>query len=314
MKKIVTMLLLAMLCLSLTACGGKQTLTNEKGEVLKYSLKELSENGFYVHDKKEDTFTPLMSGSEDYQGVTLEYDPYRYIWFGSKEYDFESLIPKVDSERYEIILYQNNEGDMPESYVLEKYKKVGYTLGVKFGFGDTGNEMFMMPKETCASSMASDEISDADEYLPVYAINGDKKLPLQNIDTDINMILGLEKGKKYDVEYFDGTKLKDITLLADTVAFKSKQLLELSAPLKRTEKGYFIVKMPINLKAGYYYLNEAGLFKYAPSEKIKEKQKKAEEEAKKLQEATKPTEAKEEVKPTETTQPTTSTEKVTVVE
>lgn len=262
MKKVLITLIIAMFCLTLTACSEKQTLTNEKGEMLMYSLKDLSENGFYVHDKKEDTFTPLMNASDDYGGLTLEYDPYRYIWFGSDEYDLEALIPKVDADRYELVLYQVNESDMPESYVLERYKKAGYTLGVKFGFGDTGNEMFMMPKETCESSMAASILTEDDEFLPVYTINGKKKLPLNNIDTDICVLLGLEKGKKYDLQYFDGTRLKEATLLADTVVFKAKQLLELESPLKKTEKGYFVVKLPVNLKNGYYYINDVGLFKF----------------------------------------------------
>lgn len=300
MKKLIPVMLLAILLIGvLSSCGQEeQVLTNQKGEAMEYTMGTLESTGFYVYNKKKETFTPLMTGASGYQGLVAEHDPSRFIWFGSKDHDLVSLIPKVDNKTTQLVLVQNQSGNMPDSYVLEKYKNLGYTLGVNFSFEDTGDQLYINKNSPCESSMAKEELSSlSGQLLPVHKINDSENLPFNNIDTDVMMLLGLEKDKKYKVSVFDGTFLKHLVFIADTIAFKSQQLIVLDNPIKVTENDYFVVNLPNNLDKGYYYINDFGLFKYtgestvAPKKETKTESKDADKTDETAVQSTEATEA-----------------------
>ena len=256
----------------LSGCGfsEKKELTDEEGNALVLTLDELTEEGFYVLDRKEHTFRHVMSAAEGREELSLstgkEKTDYksRFLWFGFKDTDLEALIPRVDNKRYFLVVYQKEEGSMPESYTLEMYKKRGYTLGVSFTFGESGNIMHIDTNSMCESSMAKEVLSGCSNgLLRVHKINGSRKLPNDNVDVDMNKLLGLQKNKKYQLGFFDGTQYRDTTLLADTVVYQSQGSVKLSNPLKVTEHNFFYVRLPKNIKPGIFYINSEGLFQYA---------------------------------------------------
>ena len=262
MKKSILILIMLMAMLLFSSCSDEQTLTDEDGNSLELAYYEIEDDGFYVYNKKTETFRSVMNGATGYQGLTTEQDPSRYVWLGSEGHNVADLIPEVDNKD-NILVLVIKDGSMPESYVLEKYKRMGYTIGVNFTFGETGDTLYLDPQNPCETSMAEEKAKAVDnDLLPVHRINGSKELPFENIDTDINMLLGLEKDKRYRVNVFEGTKYTKIDFIADTIAFKSEQLIPLETPYIVTEDNYFVINLPKNLKSGYYYINDGGLFKY----------------------------------------------------
>ena len=264
-------MMLLLLAGVLSGCGfsEKKELTDEEGNALVLTLDELTEEGFYVLDRKEHTFRHVMSAAEGREELSLstgkEKTDYksRFLWFGFKDTDLEALIPRVDNKRYFLVVYQKEEGNMPESYTLEMYKKRGYTLGVSFTFGESGNIMHIDTNSMCESSMAKEVLSGCSNgLLKVHKINGSRKLPNDNVDVDMNKLLGLQKNKKYQLGFFDGTQYRDTTLLADTVVYQSQGSVKLSNPLKVTEHNFFYVRLPKNIKPGIFYINSEGLFQY----------------------------------------------------
>lgn len=265
MKKIIlTMLLGIILICSLSACGEEPVLTDAKGNMIQYSISEIESSGFYVYNKNSETFTPLMNGASGYDGLTTEESVAgRFLWFGVDDTDLEALIPTVDNKDTFLVIIQGSSSGMPENYVLEKYKKKGYTVGAHFSLGDTGSQMYIDVSDTCETSMAGKELSGlSGDLLPVHKVNKSEKLPLDNIDLEIGMLLGLEKNKKYQFGIFDGTIYNDIELIADTAVYKSERLIMIDTPIKITENDFFYINLPENLENGYYYINDAGLFKY----------------------------------------------------
>lgn len=257
---------------TLSGCGfsDKKELTDEEGNALVLTLDEMTEDGFYVLDKKEHTFRHVMSATEGREELSLstgkEKTDYksRFLWFGFKDTDLESIIPTVDNKRYFLVVYQKEEGNMPENYTLEMYKKRGYTLGVSFTFGESGNVMHIDTNSMCESSMAKDVLSGCSRgLLKVHKINGSRELPNDNVDVDMNKLLGLQKNKKYQMGFFDGTQYRDTTLIADTVVYQSQGSVKLNSPLKVTEHNFFYVRLPKNIKHGIYYINSEGLFQYS---------------------------------------------------
>ena len=275
MKKLALIILLFASVFLLCSCGmndQNSAITDEDGNRLEYTLDQIPDDGYYVLNKKKETFSPVMgayAGTGDSiltSGIEGEED--RYIWFGSKNADLMSVIPNVDCKTTFLVMVQRDENNMPEEYYVEKYKFEGYTLGVSFTFGETGDTLYIDSQEICDSSMAKDAISEtSSELLKVHKINNSEKLPKQNVDVNINKLLGLEKEKKYQLGYFDGTDYVDVELIADTSIFRANGSVFLNEPLDYTEYGFAYITLPENLSQGYYDINGAGLFRYYPPEK-----------------------------------------------
>ena len=263
----------------LSGCGFSENkeseLTDQEGNMLHLDISELTENGFYVYDKQEETFTPVMSAasgeipkgpSSPALGSPGTSDVRTCIWFGSKDVDLTRLIPAVDGSRTFLTLVIGQEGDMPQDYYITKFKYLGYTLGVSFTFGETGSRLFIDAHDICETSMAKDELKDvSNTLLRVYKFKSGEKsneLPTENVDAGLNKLLGLEKDKKYMVGFFDGTAYIEKDLLADTAVFEAGKSVALTEPIEPTDKNFFYVTLPTNLKDGFYYINNAGLFKY----------------------------------------------------
>lgn len=267
----------------LTSCGSsgqKTALTDEDGNPLHFNLGQVTQSGFYVFDKREETFTPIMGYGSDGrdEGTVFSFidslssdSETKYMWAGSKNVDLYEFIPTIDGKNTFLVMFQKDQESMPEDYKLEKYKYLGYTIGVEFTFADTGKTMYINGKNTCPTSMASDVLKDSEELMQVYEINDSKKLPTENVDTEINVLLGLEREKKYKLEYFNGTQKQENDFIADTAVFKCQEEVVMNDPIKVTENSFFYIKLPKNIKNGYYIINESGMFKYKGQEVKKKK-------------------------------------------
>ena len=261
------LLFITAVLLLFSGCGGSKatSLTDEEGNRLEYLLEEITEDGFYVLDKKKEVFSPVMGAYTASGDVAASEEEARYVWFGSKYADLMSVIPKIDGENKVLVMVQEEESGMPEEYYVEKYLFLGYTLGVGFTFGERGDSLFIDSLNLCESSMAKDVITENQGSLyKVHKINGSEKLPLGNVDEETGKLLGLEKEKKYRLGYFDGTKYIDTELIADTSLFRSRGTVAMNDPLRYTEYGFAYVTLPENLAEGYYDINGAGLFYFSP--------------------------------------------------
>lgn len=235
MRKLITALLL---CLLLTACSSGEPKTE-------YSLSEIYKDqayGFYV--KSGDTFYPVKPtpGGEGYR------------WYAGK-----IKCPKVTDETPLVAVYNTNI-DMPMEYYITRYDSLGYTIGSHISIGEDQNSLWMDTDDMCEGSdiQVIIDAEDFDSVVEVESIN--KQKPLSNVDTDVNILTGLEENKYYDLSIYTGTRNLKASICADTEVFKSRGITTLETPLIKTQEKYFIVNLPKNLKKGYYSINEDGMF------------------------------------------------------
>ena len=215
---------------------------------------------FAVNEDK--TFTPVMSQAQGYNSqINEDYLSHRYLWFHDNDIKKSELIPTVKAGSKLVFIY-NDESDFPGSYTLEKYDFKGYTIGCHV-YKAEDNSLHLSVDGLLAGSSAADKLSviEGSAY-PISTINGSAKLPVNNIDNNMKMMLGLEKGKYYVFEFYKGTKYLYVETIADTFVFQSESYRTLQNPYSRTTDGYFYINLPENLKEGYYYICNAGLFKY----------------------------------------------------
>lgn len=250
--------------LMLTGCGKK-----EEEETVTYALTSVDENSleigsFYV--KGQDGFYKLPSGTVNFtedEAIAKEADPSRIIWFAEDDV----LIPTLYSD--DQLVYCTSE-KIPSSFVWERYKDLGYTIGVS---GLEANEANRYEVEASAKSIKIDSsfnsglgnINDGD-ILVVDKIDG-KSISNTNV-SDGGTITGLTSGKDYKVDTYIGSEFTSVDCKADTHAFSSFELYETSA-YNFAQSNYIILTIPNYFRSGYYYLNGIGLVKYAnvPREK-----------------------------------------------
>lgn len=258
-------ILFLILVMSLTAC--RKPIADKNGNSLRLTYKEVEEegrSGLFVLNKDE-TFSPAPAMVPGFDGATDETRASRYLWYTDADENFSSLIPVVSKDTPLVIIY-NATSDIPEKWYVEKYANKGYTIGTHISLGDD-KTMYIAVDEALAGTSAAKIFEKAELSGGEYPLNsvsgGSSNLPIENVDTNMRMLLGLEKNKEYTFTFFSGTKLEKVDLIADTAVFQSSKVTQLKTPYKKTDKGYFIINLPYNLDPGYYYLSDLGFFKYA---------------------------------------------------
>lgn len=247
MKKVLAILML-MVSLVLTGCVKEEQVHPDSLE----SIQNNGPYGFYV--KKSDTLFPIIP-MEDNENLR---------WYAG-----DPNCPKVTSKSPLIMVYDTKD-DMPEEIILEKYESLGYTIGGQIKEDEDQETMLLSTDIICENSDFANQVSSGnlDTEVEVVAISDKNgrhiasKL-IDNVDTEANVLTGLAKNKSYTFEIYSGTNHYTSDVKADTFALKMIDKIDITDnPIKKTNKGYFIVNLPENLEPGYYGINEAGIFEY----------------------------------------------------
>lgn len=263
--------ILAVLAILILIVGGivafrmtRQTLADKDGNPLRYSYKEIEDKGLtgvFVHNE-DDTFSPAIRNMPAFQGETDDKNAARYVWYVESDEAIGNYIPVV-TDKSELVVIYDKDGDLPGSYYLEQYGLKGYTIGAHIRLGDD-KTMYLCAKDPLSDSQAAGMLtnmeSNTDDEYVISRISGSEVLPINNVDPNMELLLGLEQDKLYKIRYYQGTKAREATFRADTKVFQSEKFIPIPTPYKKTDKGYFIVNLPLNLTDGYYYLSDIGFF------------------------------------------------------
>lgn len=268
-RKLICLLTCACLIIPLTGCAGNDgpTITPDGGMLFldRPTMEQEGRTGFYVLNE-DDTFTPVMNAAQGYEqqndieeskGVSN-----RFLWFTNNEINISELIPTVTAKTPLVFIYDLDE-DLPSVYTLEKYAYKGYTIGCHI-YRDADDTLIIDTEDTLPGSAAGEAMTEfeAQERYTISQINGSENLPIKNVDNNIRMLLGLEKDKYYNLEFYKGTKYETLITVADTLVLQAESITILRNPYTRTMDGYFVINLPENLQPGYYYVCGAGLFRY----------------------------------------------------
>lgn len=270
MKKLFILLMVLFTSLLFTGCDQKIAVSDEDGNPMTYSQEDLGvsnldgKEGFFVLNT-DGSLSPVISDFTGYSTCQGESTPDRFLWFTENEYEIMKLIPVVGKNSKVVFVY-NSDKKIPDRFTLEKYAFRGYTVGVHF-YRDIDDSMYIETTDALLGTYAAaslEKVDDEKEYR-IKKVNDSESLPLDNIDNNMELLLGLEKDRYYNFSFFKGTKYITFTTIADTQVFQSEKLIELSNPYEKTEDGYFVVNLPSNLEDGYYYICGLGMFRYDSS-------------------------------------------------
>ncbi len=262
MKKSLRILLVLSSLLLLTSCKKKEEAPVY--QLTAYTADQLQMGNYYV--KSGESYYLLakgtMSTEENGSAIATKVDEHRVVWFADDEVEIPTLY-----EEDELIYVTSS--SVPNSYIWERYKDYGYTIGIKnLEKTDSGKYIFTKNKESIQP--ISNAATMFGQFENDTAINIDKIGGTTINETNVSpcgSILGLGQGELYNVDTYVGTNFNALEVKADTRVFNSFEVYE-SSTYQLSQEGYAVITIPDYFKSGFYYLNGMGLFRYAKASRI----------------------------------------------
>ena len=215
---------------------------------------DLRDNAYYV--KHGDEYYRLYIGDATFQSDNSGSANSRVAWFGKD-------ITRIPTMLKNDILVYHSSSDIEDSINVERFEDLGYTIGI-CGMQETDSGRYSFT--TTPEAMNIDRNSDAGKLYQLgsrtYVMDkiGGTELRSGNISR-AGTIIGLQEGKKYNIEIYSGTIVSKYTITADICAFASMDSYEIKG-FDYMEGQTVSIKFPEYFNSGYYYVNGYGIVRY----------------------------------------------------
>ncbi|MGF7010519.1 septum formation topological specificity factor MinE [Lachnospiraceae bacterium PF1-22] len=259
-NKITAFLLVGALMLGITGCGSKAMIFQERklpDSITPIKTEQLKAQTYYIKDGTD--FFSTYKGEGSSTGSVETAMSTKILWNTQAQDD---LIPTLYQD--EVIAYATA-GDIPDDFRIERYKDLGFSIGIRQL--ESGEQYYkasassnIKPGSSFASLLSETSIST----IGISAVDG-KRLTDDDVSKS-GTILGLKKGKEYQVELYAGSSFTKETLKADTHVFQSSEVIQID-DFVLTKNGYIQIEMPNSLKTGYYNIEGVGMFRYIAERK-----------------------------------------------
>lgn len=261
-KKIIIVALIAMIAINATGCKEKIFKEKDVPETSKkYTVDTLANDTYYIKDGTN--FYTLYKPDGNFNKYSTTADSTRILWtYGDEEDD---LIPTL--YKNEILVYKSD-GKIPSDFIFERYKDLGYTIGIRsLQYNEQAKTYdFKTESDVKSKSSAGKVVKNVkDQYTSLGIAKMDDS---ENIDiTAAGTIKDLQKDKAYNFGVYAGSVYSETKIKADTHIYQSSEVFEVKET-KSTKKGYVEIPLPENLKTGYYLVNGIGVIRYISDLKV----------------------------------------------
>lgn len=250
--------------LAVTGCGAKSdnsvsaVSVDENGVENIRDMKDLEDGMFYIYHngvykpvyQNEASFDPSKGGGMDES---------RTLWFND---DWNKVPTMYKGDK--LVYYTSEELD--ETFSLERFAYMGYTIGIcNLQRTETGRYSFEIDEKLSNLNMNSDaaKIRDIGKTTVIIDEIGGAKLRSGNVNYG-GTVLGLKKGKTYNVQVYVGSELQTTQIKADSIALSSFEYSTLT-DYSFLQSRILQINIPQYYNAGYYDINGTGLFRYVPA-------------------------------------------------
>ena len=241
-KIVIPVILMSMIALS--GCGKKQIIEdpNAKYNMQSLSDTELKKDTFYVKDGSR-FFEPYApNGAKD------------VFWLGKDK----SLVPSVYIDGN--IVYPTQETSL-DGIELTRYEYIGYSIGVyNATIDDDGYICFDSEKDMIPGCDAFNALKGLESAsIRVVSINDQPVTP--SMISDYGIFTGMEQDGLYQFGLYAGSYYHVVNAKADAQMFETYETI-MTDDAYTTKNGYLAIDFPEDLKSGYYYIPDSGVFKY----------------------------------------------------
>lgn len=257
--RILKTLLLLSAAFLLAGCGRDIQIFEEQPitESVQVDASDMSRDKFYVKDGTKFASIYLPAGNAQQQARVL--DTGRVLYF----IDDEPMLPI--HYKGEVLAYKSADISLlSEGVTLERYKDLGYSIGIFGGTVEGDGYYHFKISQACAVGSDAEEVfthSQADD-IRIVSVNGKK--PIEIVEPNTGVFLGLEKDAEYTVEFYVGSYYYTYNFVADTHFLGAYEYYyyDGSQYVEDTKLSYMAFNTPEDLKSGYYNVNGTGLFLY----------------------------------------------------
>ena len=240
----------------LSGCHMPVIFEQKKGayEIEELSVDEIEENTYYV--KSGTKFVAVYTPSGTVQSRADMPSSERIIYMRQKE----AMIPTL--YKGDTLVYKST--DLATSEItLERFKDCGYSFGIHNAVYDEASQLITFDRDNDVVSLtpADNNLSTYSDDIGIQTI-GSSYVSGDNLDEAGNLT-GLEKDNSYEIGYYAGTQYETAKLTADRHVLESWEMLKIpESSITKTKKGYLSISIPDDFKSGWYYIGDAGFFKY----------------------------------------------------
>lgn len=266
MKKYIAALLTAVMSLSaLTGCGEAANTAGAITGQKKSYISSLEDGVFYVRDQ-ENNCTPVYFGNGTFEEGSISTTPSdeRVLWYKD---DFEKVPTLYEGDS--LIMFTKNE--IEERMVFERFEVFPTTIGI-CGMEELKSgryKIFTNPDKKCTYPYGdTDDILKLDNDSVILEKIGGQKVRQAGEDNETGSFLtrsgtlkGLDEGKAYTTEIYEGTIRHEYIFTADVIPLGSMEVTEKYDYEFETDN-LINVKIPEFFNTGYYMINGSGLFRY----------------------------------------------------
>lgn len=237
------------------------------------------QNGCYYiyHDEY---FYPVCYDWKNYEALNLGEGP---VPDGRKAvFDSTSIINIPTLFEGDKLFYFSTAG-VYDYTTLERFKEIGWSLGINNIQSNTVGRVFFQPGETLEEGIESGniltlELQNIYDFIAnenkgsdgTFLIDKVGGVQITNKNIENGIITGLEKGKAYDLEIYSGTEFMHYTASATVLYLESYETYAIweCTPL---QDYLYEIKVPDYLKTGYYDVGGAGFMRIVREESYNEK-------------------------------------------
>lgn len=203
-------------------------------------------------------FKRIFASDNNFDASSVEH----VLWYNTVN---DKHIPTMYED--DLLIYVSKTAIPYEGVTWERFMDCGYTIGV-IGFTEDASGHYRL-------NQTSDENYKGLYYSKSDAvqINTFDKIPALFLDkvgnmpvragtiSDIGIVEGLEKDKKYTCEWYTGSYFRNIDMTANThVFYHLESFSTYKYDFEHSE--FIVIEIPNWFKTGYYYIDNVGLIRY----------------------------------------------------
>lgn len=257
-----------MMPLILGGCGNN-TLTTKNDPDPNAYIEDLEPDVFYVRTKDTNECKAIYFGAATFDESSTVSSPRdnRVAWFNDEMYKNIPTLYEGDS-----LIYKTSE-EVNETVIFERFEDFGYSIGLcqltptpsgRYSISTVSND-----NNTFPNGDTDELLLLTNENVIIDTIGGVKLRAPQKTEqgnlvnsqvTRVNSIANLEKGKLYEAEIYEGSKLHKYKFTANIRIMGSMEVVKSTDYVYESEK-LIRIEIPKEFHSGYYMVNGAGVFR-----------------------------------------------------
>lgn len=247
-------IIIAMAILLATSLIGCDIIEKPKDVNAPITEADATTNQIYIRSSDGELYKANHNG-ENFDSTSNESNSGRRIY----TYNDSKYIPTLYADDL-LILYTRD--TLPNYFLYEVFKDVGYTVGVKLSKGTNGTYTFSASAGFGGSfASAVSEVLNNDQRATLLTVDGEA--PKDDLINEYGLIGGMNNGDSKKIEFMVGSYYYSGNMFADMHTYISQETGTITSYMTTTN-GYIIINIPEKLRGRFVSISGSGMMYISP--------------------------------------------------